>query len=65
MKDIHELITEARKAAKLSQQDMADKMGMTRLAYGRMERGEAANLNTLRKAAEVLGMKIEFKLVRR
>ena len=54
-KVIGQNLRSARKACRLSQEQAAEKLGMSLLHYGRLERGERkASLSQLAAAAEVL-----------
>ena len=58
---------QARKEQKLSQTDIAEKMGLSRSAVCRLERGIIAGkmptLSMLRRYAQALGKKVEIRLV--
>ncbi|MEK4185673.1 helix-turn-helix domain-containing protein [Paenibacillus sp. FSL L8-0494] len=52
-----------RESMSLSQQDMADKLGLSQSYYGRFERNKGEpNLETLSKLPEILGQSIDFML---
>ena len=58
------LIT-ARKRAKLSQEQLAERMETTQTAIARMESGRhTSNIKTLTRYAKATGSRVSFKLVR-
>lgn len=60
---IAKLIIEARTRAKLTQVELAERMGTSQSAITRLERGATPNLSTLRRLAEATGneLKISFE----
>jgi len=52
-----------RKAAKLTQSDLADLAGISRVTYGRLERGEIAtvSIKTIDIVLSMLGYEIDIK----
>lgn len=59
MVEVHENIRTMRKVRKLSQEQMADSLGMSVSAYGKIERGETFIIHhKLEKIAEILGVDI-------
>ena len=62
---LHEIgskIKSLRKEQKLTQQELADKCGISRVTLGKLERGEVANisLKTLDILVNTLGFEIDF-----
>ena len=58
-----EVMVQARKKAKLSQQDVADRMNTKQSAVARLEGGvQDAKISTLRDYAEAVGMDLEIRL---
>lgn len=55
-------ILEAREAAGLSQQSLADKSGVPKSTISRIEKGNNASIDTLTKIANALGKKITVVL---
>ena len=56
---INEKIRQLREQHKLSQENMADKLGMSVTGYGKIERGEVrSNLSRLEQISEVFNMDI-------
>lgn len=54
-------VTELRKAAGMTQEDLADKAGINRVTITKVEAGKfAATIDLLTKIAEVFGTKIDF-----
>ncbi|QDK80820.1 helix-turn-helix transcriptional regulator [Spirosoma sp. KCTC 42546] len=54
---VGQLIREARKAKGMTQQEMADKLGISKSAYSRYESGsQNITIVTLQKIGEVLGL---------
>lgn len=61
---IIEALIEARSRAKLSQTDLAEKLGTTQSSIARLEGGGVTpTLKTLRRYAEATGMKLKVELV--
>ena len=58
---INELLS-ARSRAKLTQAEVARRMGTSQSAVARMESGRAPSLSSLRKYAHAVGRKVEIKL---
>ena len=63
---LHEIgpnIKTLRKAAKLTQSDLADLAGISRVTYGRLERGEIAaiSIKTIDIVLSALGYEIDIK----
>ena len=59
-----EALVEARSQAKLSQSELAQKLGTTQSAIARLEGGGVApTLKTLRRYAEATGMRLKVELV--
>jgi predicted transcriptional regulator len=58
---IRELLN-ARTRAKLSQAQVAKRMGTSQSAIARIESGRTPSLTTLRKYAKAVGRKVEIKL---
>jgi len=58
---IHELL-KARSGAKLTQAEVARRMGTSQSAVARMESGRAPSLSSLRKYARAVGRKVEIRL---
>lgn len=57
---IGEKIKQVREKQNLTQQSMADELGITSNGYGKIERGDSAiNLDKLEKIAEILKVKLE------
>ena len=60
IKDIGENLRKLRRINRLSQQELADKVGISRLAYSQIERGEVeAKVSTLTNLAKVLDVKLQ------
>ena len=58
---INELLS-ARSRAKLTQAEVARRMGTSQSAVARMESGRAPSLSSLRKYAHAVGRKVEIRL---
>jgi len=58
---IHELL-KARSSAKLTQAEVARRMGTSQSAVARMESGRAPSLTSLKKYARAVGRKVEIRL---
>ena len=57
---------DARKQAKLSQQDAADILGISRISYGRKERGDAPfNLEEMFTLSELLSISLDDLFISR
>ena len=55
-----ERMRQLRRAAGLSQQEVADRIGMTRVGYGKIENGEnGQRMSVLPKIAKALGCRID------
>ena len=52
----------ARRAAGLTQKDLAEKMGTSQSAIARMESGRVSSLKTVEKYAEVTGHRVTYQL---
>ena len=60
IKDIGENLRRLRRNNRLSQQELADKAGISRIAYGQIERGEVeAKVSTLMSLAKALDVKLQ------
>ncbi len=60
---IGERVTAARKAAGLSQQEMGDRLGITKGGYGHYERGmHPFSAELLAKLSNILGQSVEYFL---
>lgn len=55
-------LTGARAKAKLSQAQVARRMGTSQSAVARIESGRSPSLNSLRRYAKAVGRKLEIKL---
>ena len=65
IKDIGENLRRLRRNNRLSQQELADKAGISRLAYSQIERGEVeAKVSTLTNLAKVLDVKLQDLFVK-
>ena len=65
IKDIGENLRKLRRNNRLSQQELADKAGISRLAYSQIERGEVeAKVSTLTNLAKVLDVKLQDLFVK-
>lgn len=65
IKDIGENLRKLRRINRLSQQELADKAGISRLAYSQIERGEVeAKVSTLTNLAKVLDVKLQDLFVK-
>lgn len=53
---VHEKIRFLRREKNLTQEEMAEKLGMSPVSYGKIERGETDYLSKLEKIAETLGI---------
>ena len=64
--EIGENIKTLRKAKKLTQEQLANKCGISRVTLGKVERGELGNtsVKTLDIILASLGLEIEFKTIR-
>ena len=60
---IHELLS-ARTKAKLTQAEVARRMGTSQSAVARMESGRAPSLTSLKKYASAVGRRVEIKLAK-
>jgi len=60
---INELLT-ARAKAKLSQAQVAKRMGTSQSSVARMEGGHTPSLSSLRKYARAVGRRVEIKLAK-
>jgi predicted transcriptional regulator len=58
---IHELL-KARSSAKLTQAQVARRMGTSQSAVARMESGRTPSLSSLKKYARAVGRKVEIRL---
>jgi len=52
----------ARKAAGLTQKDLAERMGTSQSAIARMESGRVSSFKSVEKYAEVTGHKVRYQL---
>ncbi len=60
---VGEQIRAAREAAGLSQRELAQRMGTSQAAFGRLETGGVgATLTTLQRVASALGLKVDIEL---
>ena len=55
-------VIRARKAAQLTQQQLADRMGTSQTAIARMEGGKLPSMRTLERLAEATGTKLKVRL---
>lgn len=58
---LHEKIVAARKGAHLTQQAVADAVGLERETYARIERGTGTTVATLKRIGEYLGLRLTFE----
>ncbi len=56
-------LQEAREKAKLTQKEIAKRMGTTQSVISRIESGHNVSINTLEKYARACGKHVEFSLV--
>jgi transcriptional regulator with XRE-family HTH domain len=61
MLEIARQVNTARLAAGLSQNELADRAGVSRPSVVRVERGDDVNTATLGKIIEVLGLSLQLK----
>jgi transcriptional regulator with XRE-family HTH domain len=61
MLEIASQVNKARQAAGLSQNELADRAGISRPSVVRVERGDDVNTATLGKIADVLGLSLQLK----
>jgi len=62
---LNERLSKLRKSKKLTQQDMADKLGITRQGYGNYESGKRdIDSNTLIKISDILRVNTDYLLGR-
>jgi transcriptional regulator with XRE-family HTH domain len=61
MMEIARQVNTARQAAGLSQNELADRAGVSRPSVVRVERGDDVNTATLGKIADVLGLSLQLK----
>ncbi len=58
-------VVTARRRQKLSQRDLADRMGVSQSVLGRLESGaNSPTVDSLAKVAKAMGMKLQVRLVR-
>ena len=61
MKQLLEKLKEERKAANITQRDMAEAVDMERETYTRIERGkQGTTVSTMQRIGEVLGLTLAF-----